>query len=102
MKHVKTKMLGLLAVVLLVAVGGCYKTIECWEVMKCYLVYKGNDSFIECGNYIDITQENSSTKQYIDSGYLVELLSDTSIRSMVNLRLVEVNGFKREYGKYCK
>ena len=103
MKHIKTKMHGLMVVVLLVAVGGCYKTIECWDVAKCYLVYKGSDSLLYCGNYIDIVQQYEPVRKRVqEDGYQIILLSDTAIKSNVKLRLIEVNSFKRKYNAYCE
>ena len=103
MKHVKTKMLGLLAVVLLVAVGGCYKTIECWDTAECYLVYKDSDSIFMCGNYINFPETYEPVKKLIqDSGYHAVLLSDTAIKAKIKLRLLEVRVFKLNYRNYCK
>ena len=79
MKHVKTKMLGLLAVVLLVGIGGCKKQFACVNREVCVLYYKGLDTNITCRSWqSDTSKMGSQSTMVVEYGYDYEFIYDST------------------------
>ena len=101
MKHVKTKMLGLLAVFLLVGIGGCRKMYKCSIVGSSYLVCnKGLDTlrYFAAGydDYMEIIKtqkENDGYSCYYLPNQMVGLTILDNVEKQ-NVSFLESKGYK--------
>ena len=72
-------MLGLLAVVLLVAEGGCYKKFNCVDRTICVIYYKGTDTNIVVQSFVKDTSIYGKVPRVVDDGYDYAIIYDSTI-----------------------